>query len=153
MVYKLILKYAKITKGGVCIGLRLYEHAYELMCWHSKVPVSRKPVTHVQGIHVDCTVSRTFSWKGMPSQHQKGTNISWKSLDATEVCVSISSSSELLTAGTHFCLLMLSWLLPCRLSKTGWIPSGQSGHFCPDGIFFFFFLHTHAVASELWKLR
>ena len=64
----------------------------------------------------------------------RGTNISWKNLDATQVCVGISSPSELLTVRTHYLLMSLR-LLPCRLSKTGWIPSGQSGNFSPDGFF------------------
>ena len=99
-------------------------------------------------MHKDCPVSTTIFWKGMPSQQQEGTNISWKSLDATQACISISSPSELLTARTH-CLLMSLRLLPCRLSKTGWIPSGQHWSFSTDGLFFFFFLlPTHAVTSE-----
>ena len=74
-------------------------------------------------IHMDFTVSTTVSWKEMLRQQQEGTNIIRKSLAVSQVCISMSSPSELLTAGTHD-LLMSSRLFPCRLPKTGLIPSG-----------------------------
>ena len=104
-------------------------------------------------IHMDCAMSTTISWKGMPGQQQEGTSISWKSLDTTQVCVSISFPSELLTTGTHHYLLMSLSLLPCRLSilkRAGFFPVNVEISLLMD---FSFFLPARAVTSEFQKLR
>ena len=101
----------------------------------------RKGLTWLRhtSIHLDFTVSTTISWKRMLRQQRVEEKVSWKSLDITQVCISISAPLELSTAVNS-----------CR---RGSIPAGfqkQAGfHVIRAGAFLLIhFFPTHAVTSD-----
>ena len=61
-------------------GLRGLEYSERLECMNSpSMKYSQErgdTIETYKYIHMDCTVSTTISWKGMPSQQQEGKNVS-----------------------------------------------------------------------------